>query len=402
LKHVWERKGAKNRNYIIEGGVNELRNMFNIVVLFLLLGGFWYGYGKDIQESGWKAGVESVASDVRSFLNKPEVSNAVEKLNSGVSELIVKSTDTLNNVTEKDLPESEKVKKPDLEAPADSSFSVRNIELGDTKDSVEKKAGEAKRHTLNEYGVDWFAYHENYQNFFMVGYDSKDKVVGLYTNQDLISSKQGIKRGTPKETVTEKLGNPVTKLRKGTVFYQIQNNSEYDMFEMDKSYVTIFYDKHEDNTVTSIQIISAELEKQKRSYFADASPELKKGFEYQLFDLTNASRVNHDLSVLSWDKQVKVTAQDHSADMAVHKYFNHTNLKGESPFDRMEEDNITFRMAGENLAAGQNSSIFAHEGLMNSLGHRENKLQKEFASLGVGVAFEEDGKPYYTENYLKK
>lgn len=268
--------------------------------------------------------------------------------------------------------------------------------------AVEKLAGVAKRQTRNEYGVDWFAYHENYQNFFMVAYDTDDKVVGLYTNQDLISSKQGIKRGTPKEAVTEKLGDPVTKLLKGNVYYQIRSDGEYDMFEMDKSYVTIFYDKHEKNTVTSIQIIDAELEKQKSAYFAEASPELKNGFEYQLFDLTNASRVNHHLSVLSWDKQVKVTAQDHSADMAVNHYFNHNNLEGESPFDRMEDDKITFRMAGENLMTGQNSSIFAHEGLMNSIGHRENKLQKDFESLGVGVAFEDNAKPYYTENYLTK
>ncbi|MFD6440999.1 CAP domain-containing protein [Peribacillus sp. NPDC060186] len=379
-----------------------MRKLFNIVVLLLLLGGFWYGYGKDIQESGFKAGVGSFASDVRSLINRPEVSTALEKLNTGVNYLIGELTETLDNASEEEQPETEQVKKPTLEAPADASFSVRNIEIGDTKDAVEKLAGEAKRHTRNEYGVDWFAYHENYQNFFMVAYDTDNKVVGLYTNQDLISSKEGIKRGTPKEAVTEELGEPVTKLLKGNVYYQIRSDGEYDMFEIDKSYVTIFYDKHEKNTVTSIQIIDEKLEKQKSGYFAEASPELKKGFEYQLFDLTNASRVNHDLSVLSWDKQVKVTAQDHSADMAVNQYFNHTNLEGESPFDRMEDDKIKFRMAGENLAAGQNSSIFAHEGLMNSIGHRENKLQKDFESLGVGVAFEDNAKPYYTENYLKK
>ncbi|MED3687485.1 CAP domain-containing protein [Peribacillus butanolivorans] len=379
-----------------------MRKLFNIVVLLLLLGGFWYGYGKDIQESGFKAGVRSFVSDVCSLINGPEVSNALDKLNTGVNYLIGELTETLDNASKEEQPETEQVKKPTLEAPAEASFSVRNIEIGDTKAAVEKLAGEAKRQTRNEYGVDWFAYHENYQNFFMVAYDTDDKVVGLYTNQDLISSKQGIKRGTPKEAVTEKLGDPVTKLLKGNVYYQIRSDGEYDMFEMDKSYVTIFYDKHEKNTVTSIQIIDAKLEKQKSAYFAEASPELKNGFEYQLFDLTNASRVNHDLSVLSWDKQVKVTAQDHSADMAVNQYFNHTNLEGESPFDRMEDDKITFRMAGENLAAGQNSSIFAHEGLMNSIGHRENKLQKDFESLGVGVAFEDHAKPYYTENYLTK
>ncbi|MFP3512386.1 CAP domain-containing protein [Peribacillus sp. SIMBA_075] len=381
--------------------MNDLRNLFNIVVLILLLGGFWYGYGKNIQESGFKAGVGSFASDVRSFINGPEVSTALEKLNTGVNNLMGSLAETLDTASEKEQ-ETEKVKKPTLEAPSEASFSVSNIEIGDTKDDVEKLAGEAKRKTRNEYGVDWFAYHENYQNFFMVAYDNNNRVVGLYTNQDLISSKEGIKRGTPKETVTTKLGEPVTKLLKGNVYYQIRSDGEYDMFKMDNSYVTIFYDKHENNTVTSIQIIDEKLEKQKSGYFAKASPELKKGFEYQLFDLTNASRVNHNLSVLSWDKRVKVTAQDHSTDMAVNQYFNHTNLEGESPFDRMEDDKIKFRMAGENLAAGQNSSIFAHEGLMNSIGHRENKLQKDFESLGVGVAFDEENKPYYTENYLRK
>ncbi|MCK2001275.1 CAP domain-containing protein [[Brevibacterium] frigoritolerans] len=377
--------------------------LFNIVVLILLLSGLWYGYGKDIQESGFKAGVSAFASDVRSFINGPEVTTALEKLSTGVSSLLGSLTETLDTASEKESQETEKVKKPALEAPADASFSVRNIEIGDTKDDVEKMAGKAKRNTLNEYGVDWFAYHENYQNFFMVAYDNTNKVVGLYTNQDLISSKEGIKSGTPKETVTGKMAEPVTKLLKGNVYYQIRSDGgEYDMFEMDNSYVTIFYDKHEKNTVTAIQIIDAKLEKQKSGYFAEAGPGLKKGFEYQLFDLTNASRVNHDLSVLTWDKRVKVTAQDHSADMAVNQYFNHTNLEGESPFDRMEDDKINFRMAGENLAAGQNSSIFAHEGLMNSIGHRENKLQKDFESLGVGVAFDEENKPYYTENYLTK
>ncbi|MFE4074952.1 CAP domain-containing protein [Peribacillus sp. YIM B13477] len=383
--------------------MNDLRKLFNIVVLILLLSGLWYGYGKDIQESGFKAGVSAFASDVRSFIYGPEVTTALEKLSTGVSSLIGSLTETLDTASEKESQETEKVKKPALEAPADASFSVRNIEIGDTKDDVEKMAGKAKRNTRNEYGVDWFAYHENYQNFFMVAYDNNNKVVGLYTNQDLISSKEGIKRGTPKKTVTGKMAEPVTKLLKGNVYYQIRSDGgEYDMFEMENSYVTIFYDKHEKNTVTAIQIIDAKLEKQKSGYFAEAGPGLKKGFEYQLFDLTNASRVNHDLSVLTWDKRVKVTAQDHSADMAVNQYFNHTNLEGESPFDRMEDDKIKFRMAGENLAAGQNSSIFAHEGLMNSIGHRENKLQKDFESLGVGVAFDEENKPYYTENYLTK
>ncbi|EKN67647.1 SCP-like extracellular [Neobacillus bataviensis LMG 21833] len=40
----------------------------------------------------------------------------------------------------------------------------------------------------------------------------------------------------------------------------------------------------------------------------------------------------------------------------------------------MKEDHIIFYLAGENLAYGQLSSIFAHEGLMNSLGHHLMKF----------------------------
>ena len=54
-------------------------------------------------------------------------------------------------------------------------------------------------------------------------------------------------------------------------------------------------------------------------------------------------------------------------------------------------------MAGENLAYGQQNSIFAHEGLMNSLGHRKNILNTNFSTLGVGVDFNEKRQPYWTE-----
>ncbi|MEH7309085.1 CAP domain-containing protein [Neobacillus drentensis] len=77
-------------------------------------------------------------------------------------------------------------------------------------------------------------------------------------------------------------------------------------------------------------------------------------------------------------------------------------MKGQSPFDRMKADDISFHLAGENLAYGQFSSIFAHEGLMNSLGHRENILRAGYEYLGVGVAFNNESQPYYTENFFAK
>ncbi|WP_265181854.1 CAP domain-containing protein [Geomicrobium sp. JCM 19055] len=111
--------------------------------------------------------------------------------------------------------------------------------------------------------------------------------------------------------------------------------------------------------------------------------------------------MQHGLSVLTWSEDVRVTARDHSEDMAQNEYFDHNNQAGQTPFDRMEEDNISFTRAGENLAYGQASSIFAHEGLMNSLGHRENIVASQFERLGVGVAINEENQPYFTEKFYR-
>ncbi len=281
-------------------------------------------------------------------------------------------------------------------------FSVYNIELGQPKEEIDHHFGAPKRSSRNEYGTNWFTYHESYQDFFMVMYDEEDKVAGLYTNQGLIASTNGIKLNSTKESVRTILGEPLTEIQKGMVIYQLQENSDNDIFLQGGAYVTIFYDKHEGDTVTAIQLISEDIEQRKTDFYTKASPSLKEGFELQMFDLTNAARVNHQLPILSWDDHVRETARAHSEDMAKNQYFDHTNLEGQSPFDRMAEDKVTFMVAGENLATGQLSSIFAHEGLMNSLGHRENILKADYEFLGVGVAFNQKSQPYYTQNFFAK
>lgn len=86
--------------------------------------------------------------------------------------------------------------------------------------------------------------------------------------------------------------------------------------------------------------------------------------------------------------------------MVDNDYFDHTNKQGLSPFDRLDNDGFDYVTAGENLAYGQISSVYAHHGLMNSLGHRKNILNKDYKELGVGVDIGEDLQPYWTENYI--
>ncbi|WP_210365810.1 CAP domain-containing protein [Bacillus sp. REN3] len=372
-----------------------MKNILSLIFIASLLYFSWPILSEQQSADGFR-------TEIDSFKEHPELSEAIKTVNSGIAYFIGQLDSVKEKLANEGKAEIPIVEKPELTAPEEQTFSIHNIEIGEGKAAVEKQLGQPQRISINDYGTKWNAYHENYQNFVMVSYDEEQKVDGLYTNQDLIAAKNEVEFGSKKERIREQLGEPLTEIVKGMVRYQLPEERDYDVYQLDGSYVTIFYDKHNDYQVTAIQLVSKQLEENKPGFYAEGTKVLKEGFEHQLFDITNASRVNHGLAVLKWDDAVKVTARKHSKDMADHQYFSHTNREGESPFERMAEDGIAFKIAGENLAYGQFSSIFAHEGLMNSLGHRENILKTEYELLGVGVAFGENGQPFFTENFYSK
>ncbi|KOP82765.1 CAP domain-containing protein [Cytobacillus solani] len=379
-----------------------MRRLFRTLVLLFIFIVSWPFIEKQIQKTEYYPILESIKTEIRGIVEHPDVAAALNSIYQKVNEITGNEDPSPLSPNKNNNSETNQVKKPNLSIPTEQVFSIHNIILGEQLSEVEEEIGTAKRTSWNEYGTEWHTYHDDYQNFLMIAYDENNTVVGLYTNQDLITSSVGIEQGSTKNDVHEKLGDPLDKIRKGMTYFQLENDRDYDVYVLDESFVTIFYDKHKGNTVTSLQIITQELESNKKNFYSNGSQQLKEGFEYQLFDLTNAARVNHQLNVLGWDEHVKETARKHSKDMAENNYFSHTNLDGLSPFDRMSEDDIFYTFAGENLATGQFSSIFAHEGLMNSLGHRENILRPEYQYLGVGVAFNEDSHPYYTENFFRR
>lgn len=120
--------------------------------------------------------------------------------------------------------------------------------------------------------------------------------------------------------------------------------------------------------------------------------------ETQMFVLVNEERRKAGLPELVWDPQIVVVARAHSRDMWERQYFSHINPDGEDPGDRLEKGGVEFTIAGENLALAPSVSL-AHQGLMNSEGHRKNILDPEFRRIGIGVV---DGGVYgkmFTQNF---
>ena len=108
--------------------------------------------------------------------------------------------------------------------------------------------------------------------------------------------------------------------------------------------------------------------------------------EQQLFDLANSIRTRNNLPTLLWNEEAARVGRSHSLDMLQNHFFDHRSpTTGLDPFERLSEGGVSFRRAGENIAAGHRDAIEAHEAWMNSKGHRENVLRKEFTTLGVGV-----------------
>jgi len=106
--------------------------------------------------------------------------------------------------------------------------------------------------------------------------------------------------------------------------------------------------------------------------------------EQRMIDLVNQERAAAGLRPLAPDPELTEVARQHSTDMFARGYFAHDTPEGLSPFDRMRAANIRFLTAGENLALAPTLSV-AHNGLMNSPGHRENILRPQFGRVGIGI-----------------
>ena len=104
------------------------------------------------------------------------------------------------------------------------------------------------------------------------------------------------------------------------------------------------------------------------------------------FCLDENSPENSNRRCAVWKRGASMAevARAHSRDMFARSYFSHTNPEGQEAFDRMRQAGITYRVAGENLALAQTLPS-AHQGLMNSPGHRANILLPRYGRVGIGV-----------------
>ena len=82
----------------------------------------------------------------------------------------------------------------------------------------------------------------------------------------------------------------------------------------------------------------------------------------------------------------------HASDMADNNYFEHEDLQGKSPSDRVRATGYQEKLVGENIAYGPKSVDEVVQGWLDSPGHCENIMDPRFAEMGVGYATSRDSK----------
>ena len=106
--------------------------------------------------------------------------------------------------------------------------------------------------------------------------------------------------------------------------------------------------------------------------------------EKEVFNLINTQRTNNGLSALKVDDEVQRVARIKAEDMVSNNYFSHNSPIYGSAFDMLKSFKISYKTAGENIAANSSNSG-AVTSWMNSSGHKANILNSSFNYTGIGV-----------------
>jgi uncharacterized protein YkwD len=79
-------------------------------------------------------------------------------------------------------------------------------------------------------------------------------------------------------------------------------------------------------------------------------------------------------------------ASGHAIDMAEHNYFEHQDLAGNSPADRVRAVGYREKLVGENIAYGPESVEEVVQGWLDSPGHCENIMDPRFEQMGIAYS----------------
>ncbi|ASN07396.1 CAP domain-containing protein [Virgibacillus necropolis] len=286
--------------------------------------------------------------------------------------------------------------------------------IGKNTEQLTESLGEPIRKDPSAYGYDWWVYTDQTKQYIQFGVLA-DKVVTVYATGKNLST-EPVHVGQTYQEVNKQFSfkNEVT-MSEGVSSYTFKlNEKEMEMRPLIKLADNVFLQCYFDtftSELSAIRVLTGDVLLKHLPYAIEYRGKLPKkpnltdeqwdkvenGMEQQIFSITNVIRNQHGKSKLEWGDSVSDVAFLHSKDMAVNNYFSHYGLNGDGLKERLAAKEVFYVAAGENIAAQYPDAPAAMQGWLNSKGHREALLEKDYTHLGVGVYHF-----YYTQNFLKK
>lgn len=101
--------------------------------------------------------------------------------------------------------------------------------------------------------------------------------------------------------------------------------------------------------------------------------------------LMNDYRASEGIAPLHSDERLDLAAADRMHNMEEESFWSHESPRGESPFQWLDRHAYHYRSAGENLAYGFETARLLVQSWMESRGHRENILSRDYEDCGIAI-----------------
>lgn len=298
--------------------------------------------------------------------------------------------------------------------------NISELEIGMAETVLLELVGEPAYRAPTPYGHEWLVYNQDYLNYFQIGV-ADGQVVAIYSNS-FNWGHQGVKVGAGLDSFRAGIAaNRQIKFdyRNVEITLRPPEGAENSIFLLydpgSEAVVHFFIDIHRER-LTSILISDVETtmvasnlnyniswsrgarpEFESEEISASRQEEVDYYTSKQFQDLVNSVRVRNGIQRLGWYGAAAEVAREHSRDMYHNGFFSHQSPNTGSPGDRVQAAGIDFRYLLENLSYGYTGAIFAHEGLMNSYGHRQNILDPDVNAFGAG-SYQSEA---YTQLFLR-
>lgn len=292
---------------------------------------------------------------------------------------------------------------PDTSIATPAKYNIASIYIGQTDQDVTKLLGKPNRIDPNYQGYEWWIYNSDLSSYIQVGIKDR-KVVDVYTNSSKYSLPNGLMIGSSKSQLQKQVAiSSTVNLAFSEANFTLTNDlAERNLVLLDGVPFIFYLDVHDKDKITAARSLSIEnlvklkLYPYKYTYYkkpdlssptlsAKERKQIELAEEKQVFDLANTARTRHGLPTFTWNDEAAAVALTHSIDMLDNGFFDHDSPTTGSLVDRMNKYGVRYMRVGENIAYNYSNAIEAHEGWMNSLGHRNNLLNQHFKTLGVGI-----------------